>query len=101
MSHAVHGLEVLIESADKNLTFRNCVGHSYDLRALVAAGQNKTNDFLHLCLKCRRLSSYSIWHSIDKNRASTRYAWKESDAVLVRALKRDIFLLTRTQSHNQ
>ncbi|KAF4496131.1 Aminopeptidase 2 [Fusarium agapanthi] len=49
---------LLDEASKGNLSLRDCIGLSYDLKALVAAGVNKTSELLDLNIKFAELDSF-------------------------------------------
>lgn len=58
-----HGLltRLLEEASVGNLSLRDCIGLSCDLKALVAAGVNKTSELFDLDVKVAELGSFYVW----------------------------------------
>lgn len=83
-----HGLLTrLLEEASKgNLSLRDCIGLSCDLKALAAAGVNKTSELLDLNVKFAKLDSFYVWEMIDRNLRSIQSVYKFHGAELSEAL---------------
>ncbi|KAI1047961.1 hypothetical protein LB505_013627 [Fusarium chuoi] len=73
-----HGLLTrLLEEASKgNLSLRDWIGLSCDLKALVAAGVNKTSELLDLNVKFAELDPFYVWEMIDRHLRSTQSVYK-------------------------
>lgn len=70
-------LRQLLEAASKDeLTVRDCVGLSCDLRRLVVAGINKTSDLLDLIARFRHIDTYLVWETIDQHLRTLQEAFK-------------------------
>lgn len=88
-SYSPSYLQNLIEAAiDSRLSLRDCIGLSSDLKSLVIAGVNKTSNLLDLSLGFKRLSSYLVWESIDRNLRVIQSAWKFQCGLVREALNK-------------
>ncbi|KAF4453815.1 Aminopeptidase 2 [Fusarium albosuccineum] len=88
-SYSPELLERVLEGASKgNLSLRDCVGLSCDLKALVAAGLNKTSELLDLNLKFRKIDSFYVWEMIDRNLRSIQSVYKFHGPELNEALRK-------------
>lgn len=74
-------------AADGRLTLRDCIGLSCDLKALVAAGVNKTSELLDLSLGLMPREEYLVWEMIDRSLRSVQAAFKFCDALVTNALE--------------
>ncbi|KAF5543308.1 aminopeptidase 2 [Fusarium mexicanum] len=79
----------LLEEASKgNLSLRDCIGLSCDLKALVAAGVNKTSELLDLNVKFAELDSFCVWEMIDRNLRSIQSVYKFHEPELNEGLRK-------------
>ncbi|KAF5250995.1 hypothetical protein FANTH_3859 [Fusarium anthophilum] len=79
----------LLEEASKgNLSLRDCIGLSCDLKALVAAGVNKTSELLDLNVKFAESDSFYVWEMIDRNLRSIQSVYKFHGPELNEALRK-------------
>ncbi|KAL5627077.1 hypothetical protein FOBRF1_001420 [Fusarium oxysporum] len=79
----------LLEEASKgSLSLRDCIGLSCDLKALVAAGVNKTSELLDLNVKFAELDSFYVWEMIDRNLRSIQSVYKFHGPELNEALRK-------------
>lgn len=82
-------LQTLIQAAiDSRLSLRDCIGLSSDIKSLVVAGVNRTSSLLDLSLGFKKLSSYLLWESIDRNLREIRSAWKFQSGLVREALNK-------------
>ncbi|KAF9770560.1 hypothetical protein IL306_011868 [Fusarium sp. DS 682] len=86
-SYSPELLTRLLEEASKgSLSLRDCIGLSCDLKALVAAGLNKTSEILDLNVKFAELDSFYVWEMIDRNLRSIQSVYKFHGSELNEAL---------------
>ncbi|KAK2701143.1 hypothetical protein QWA68_000627 [Fusarium oxysporum] len=82
-------LNRLLEEASKaSLSLRDCIGLPCDLKALVAAGVNKTSELLNLNVKFTELDSFYVWEMIDRNLRSIQSVYKFHGPELNEALRK-------------
>jgi aminopeptidase 2 len=81
------------------LTLRDCVGISCDLKSLVAAGLNKTSELLDLSLGLTKLDSYLIWEIIDRNLRAVQSSWDHGDHSIQTALRKAIVDIIGSKAH--
>lgn len=74
-------------AADGRLTLRDCIGLSCDLKALVAAGVNKTSELLDLSLGLLPRDEYLVWEMIDRNLRGVQAAFKFHGDSVTRAIE--------------
>ncbi|KAF5566748.1 aminopeptidase 2 [Fusarium phyllophilum] len=79
---------ILEEASKGNLSLRDCIGLSCDLKALVAAGVNKTSELLGLNVKFAELDSFYVWEMIDRNLRSIVSVYKFHGPELNEALRK-------------
>lgn len=84
---AVHLRKLTQAAADGRLTLRDCIGLSCDLKALVAAGVNKTSELLDLSLGLMPRNEYLVWEMIDRNLRGVQAAFKFHGSSVIRALE--------------
>lgn len=82
-----HLRKLMQAAADGRLTLRDCIGLSCDLKALVAAGINKTSELLDLSLGLMPRKEYLVWEMIDRNLRSVQAAFKFQGASVTNALE--------------
>ncbi|CAG9953042.1 unnamed protein product [Clonostachys rosea f. rosea IK726] len=88
-SYSSRAFENILSSASKGLlSLRDCIGLSCDLKALVSAGLNKTSELLDLVLVFRKLDSFQVWESIDRNLRTVQSVWKFHGPELNEALRK-------------
>ncbi|KAF5673948.1 aminopeptidase 2 [Fusarium denticulatum] len=79
---------LLEQASHGNLSLRDCIGLSYDLEALVAAGVNRTSELLDLNVKFAKLDSFYVWEMIDRNLRSIQSVYKFHGPELNEALQK-------------
>ncbi|KAM0209035.1 hypothetical protein ACHAPA_010733 [Fusarium lateritium] len=79
---------VLEEALEGNLSLRDCIGLSCDLKALVSAGINRTSELLDLNLKFQKMESFYVWEMIDRNLRSVQSVYKFHGNELTEALRK-------------
>ncbi|KAM7191786.1 aminopeptidase 2 [Naviculisporaceae sp. PSN 640] len=82
-------LNKLLEAAvNSELTVRDCIGLSCDLKRLVVAGINKTSDLLDLIHHFRVVESYLVWETIDSHLRALGEAFKFKSPALEFAIQK-------------
>ncbi|KAI3399355.1 hypothetical protein diail_7082 [Diaporthe ilicicola] len=89
VSYSTSHLKKLIQAAaDDRLTLRDCIGLSCDLKALVAAGRNKTSELLDVSLGLVPRKDYLVWETIDRNLRAVQSVFKFHDVSITNALRK-------------
>lgn len=85
-----HLRKLMQAAANDRLTLRDCIGLSCDLKALVAAGVNKTSELLDLSLGLTHRKEYLVWEMIDRNLRSVQAAFKFREASVTDAMEKAV-----------
>ncbi|KAJ2904318.1 hypothetical protein MKZ38_008377 [Zalerion maritima] len=94
-SYSPKSLQNIIAAASGGqLNFKDCIGLTCDLGALVAAGIKPTSDLLDLCFGLLNSGSFYVWETINDHLRIIRTVWKFHGDKLTESLNKAMLKIT-------